>query len=68
MSCDNRLFDLQHRCLHVIVQALGREDEANQSFNKALQLVQDIQHRNQGFPAVLAKCEGLLSFLKSRQG
>lgn len=49
-------------------QALGREDEANQSFNKALQLVQDIQHRNQGFPAVLAKCEGLLSFLKSRQG
>ena len=51
-----------------VVQALGREDEANQSFNKALQLVQDIQHHHQDFPAVLAKCEGLLSFLKSRQG
>ncbi|KAL0034657.1 hypothetical protein WJX77_001447 [Trebouxia sp. C0004] len=49
-------------------QALGREDEANQSFNKALQLVRDIQHCNQDYPAVLAKCEGLMSFLKSRQG
>lgn len=68
MSCDYQLFNWQHKCFHVIVQALGRDDEANQSFNKALQLVQDIQHRNQSFPAVLAKCEGLLSFLKSRQG
>lgn len=50
----------------MVVQALGQEHEASESFDKALRLVQDVERQNQDFPAVVGKCKGLLSFLESR--
>ena len=49
------------------MQALGRLEQANESFNKALELVNRVQQHDKGDGAVSAKCESLLAFLKSRQ-
>lgn len=49
------------------MQALGRDEQAHESFTKALQLVHQVQQQDRKDTATSDKCESLLAFLKSRQ-